>query len=329
MHDSIPVSAQDAMSPQTLEVSVNGEWVEVPVLWVDGQPIVIQGTTIRIASMHDEEWLEEELRNPEACLKELKHASRELRADIFSFSQKVPSTESRYGYLMERRSVAVANVSSFENWWESLSQVTRKNVRRSHKRGVTLQVRGLDTDVIRGIMDIQNETPIRQGRRYPHFGKSFEQVKRDHGAFLNRSDFICAYSGEEMIGFLKLVYRGNIASILQLNSKAAHYDKRSSNALMAKAVELCGAKGITHLIYGRFNYGHSDSSLREFKERHGFCEMLVPEYYVPLTAWGRVCVALHLYRGAMHFVPEKVRSLVRNLRSGWYSLRSKHKAGVA
>ena len=316
------------MTPETLEVSVRGKWVEVPALWVDGQSIVIQGKKIRIASLHDEEWLEEELRSPEACIKKLREDSRVPRADIFTFSQKLPSTEVRYRYPLEKRSVAVADVSNFANWWENLSQVTRKNVRRAQKRGVTLQVRSFDADVIRGITEVQNESPIRQGRRYPHFGKSFEQVKRDHGAFVDRSDFICAYCGAEFIGFLKLVYRGNIASILQLNSKAAHYDKRPSNALLAKAVELCEAKNISHLIYGKFNYGHSESSLREFKERHGFYEMLVPEYYVPLTLWGRVCVWLHLYRGTMHLIPESVLSLARSLRSKWYSLKV-NKAGVA
>lgn len=324
MNKLISMSEPDPRTPRTLEVSVRGKWIEVPALWVDGQPIVTHGKKIRIASLHDEEWLEEELKNPAACLKRIRKDSGGPRADIFSFSQKVPSTEPRYNYPMERRSVAVANVSRFEEWWERLPQETRKNVRRSRKRGVTLQVRGFDSDVIQGIAGVQNETPIRQGRRYPHFGKSFEQVKRDHGAFMERSDFICAYFGEEFIGFLKLVYRGNVASILQLNSKAAHYDKRPSNALLAKAVELCEAKSISHLIYGKFTYGtNSDSSLREFKERHGFYEMLVPEYYVPLTVWGRVCVELHLYRGVMHFVPESVLSLARTLRLKWYSLKSK------
>lgn len=321
MNDLISMPERDAGTPGRLEVSVRGKWIEVPALWTSGQPIVIQGKRIRIASLHDEEWLEEELRNPAECLKRLKQSQGELRADIFSFMQKVPSTKPRYNYPMERRSVAVANVARFEEWWGSLPQETRKNVRRSRKRGVTLQVRGFDSDVIQGIVGVQNETPIRQGRRYPHFGKSFEQVKHDHGAFVDRSDFICAYFGEEFIGFLKLVYRGNIASILQLNSKVAHYDKRPSNLLLAKAVELCEARAISHLIYGRFNYGtNSDSSLREFKERHGFYEMLVPQYFVPLTRWGRVCVKLHLYRGAMHFVPERILSLARTLRLRWYIL---------
>ena len=88
------------------------------------------------------------------------------------------------------------------------------------------------------------------------------------------------------MGFLKLVYRGDVAAVLQLNSKTAHYDKRPANALLTKAVELCVARGISHLTYGLFNYGNKgDTPLREFKMRHGFREMLVPMYYVPLTVW--------------------------------------------
>jgi len=52
-------------------------------------------------------------------------------------------------------------------------------------------------------------------------------------AFVDRSDFICAYSGDEFIGFLKL-FTGRCRFYLQLNSKVAHYDKRPSNALLAK-----------------------------------------------------------------------------------------------
>ena len=329
MRDLMSSSTASVAASETVEVSVRGKWLHVPAVWVERQPIVIHGTTIRIASLHDEEWLEEELQNPEACLKGLREGANAHRADIFRFSQKVPLAVPRYNYPMDRLSVAVADVSSFDKWWERLPQVTRKNVRRAQKRGVTLDVRGLDSDVVRGIADVQNETPIRQGRRYPHFGKSLDQVKRDHGAFLDRCDFICAYSGEEFIGFLKLVYRGNVASILQLNSKAAHYDKRPANALLSKAVELCANRGISHLIYGKFNYGQSDSSLREFKERHGFYELLMPEYYIPLTWWGRVCVKLHLYRGIMHFIPERALSVARNLRTRWYSLKNNHNAGVA
>ena len=61
-------------------------------------------------------------------------------------------------------------------------------------------------------------------------------------------------------------------------------DKRPANALIAKMVEVCEAKGISHLIYGLYNYGNKrNSSLLEFKIRNGFEEFLVPRYYIPLT----------------------------------------------
>jgi len=322
MGDVISASSDRARTLEKIEISVQGKWIEAPALWVDGQPLVVTGKKIRIVSLHDEEWLEEELKNPEECLRRLAADHRELRADIFAFSQKAPSTSPRYKYPYELRSVAVAEVSNFKTWWESLPQETRKNVRRAQKRGVTLQVRSFDADVIEGIAGVQNESPIRQGRRYPHFGKSLEQVKRDHGAFVDRSDFICAYFGEEFIGCLKLVYRGNIASILQLNSKSAHYDKRPSNALIAKAAELCESRGITHLIYGRFNYGvQAQSALKEFKERHGFAEMLLPAYYVPLTNWGKLCLRLKLHHGMTQFIPKGLLSRALDLRAKWYTAK--------
>ncbi len=317
--DSHPVGTR-------LQVSVRGRWVETPALVVNGQTIVVKGERIRIASLHDEEWIEEELIDPELSAIKLRQATEIPRADILNFTQKVPSTDRRYNYPMQMRSDAVADVSDFKVWWESLPQETRKNVRRSQKRGVTIQVRQFDADVIRGIADIQNESAVRQGRPYPHYGKSFEQVKRDHGAFVDRSDFICAYFGEEFIGCLKLVYRGNIASILQCNSKIAHYDKRPSNALITKAAELCAAKGITHLTYGRFSYGNrGQAALRIFKERHGFTEMLVPSYYVPLTRWGAFCVKTRLYRNPIDFIPQRWLRVALDLRTKWYNSKTSSK----
>ena len=301
-------------------ISIRGKWVKVPSLNVNGQTIIVTGKWIKIASLHDEDWIVDALANPAACLKEFEQRSGAARADILCFSQKIPSTVPRYHYSMEMRSIAVAQVARFKDWWEKLPQETRKNVRRSQKRGVVIQVRAFEDDVIRGIADVQNETPVRQGRPYIHYGKSLEQVRRDHGAFIDRSDFICAYFGEELIGFLKLVYRGDIASVLQINTKAAHYDKRPANALLAKAAELCEARGVSCLTYGLFNYGNKgENPLREFKERHGFGEMLVPIYYVPITTWGKLCVATKLYRGVMGILPRRAITIAVNARAKWYT----------
>jgi hypothetical protein len=332
MHNRVAAGNPQPASEKSekIEISVRGKWVEVPALRVNDQTIVVTGKRIRIATLHNEDWLEAELVDPIACVAKLKEHADAPWADIFCFSQKVPQAVPRYQYPMEMRSIAVAEVAHFKTWWEGLPQETRKNVRRSQKRGVVIEVRGFDADVIKGIADVQNETPLRQGKVYPHYGKSFEQVKRDHGEFIDRSDFICAYFENELIGFLKLVYRGNVASLLQLNSKAAHYDKRPSNALLAKAAELCEARGAAYLTYGKFNYGNKGQSpLRDFKIRHGFKDMLLPSYYVPLTPWGQLCVRARLYRGPLGLLPHGVITAALSVRSKWYNHRTQPKAGVA
>jgi hypothetical protein len=311
-------SETPAVAGDCTDVSVRGKWIKVPALRVNGDVITIAGKWIRVAAVHDEEWLETELADPELCVRKLKQ-SPVARADIFTFTQKIPATVPKYDYPLELCSVAVAHIPSFKAWWEALPQETRKNVRRSQKRGVLVRIQAFDDALVRGIAEVQNESPVRQGRRYPHYGKTFEQVKKDHSGFIDRSVFICAYYGEELIGFLKLVYRGEVASILQLNSKVAHYDKRPSNALLAKAVELCESRGASYLTYARFNYGNkSDSSLREFKIRNGFSDTLVPRFYIPLTAWGEFCVRTKLYRGLLGILPRTVITTLVAMRARWY-----------
>lgn len=308
----------------TVEISVRGKWFNVPALGVGTKAIVVNGKRIKTAIIHDEEWLDSEVEDPELCIKKLKAQPRNgLRADLFTFAQKLPATVPKYKYPMEWDSIAAAPTSNFKAWWESLPQETRKNVRRAQKRGVVVKVQqGLDDNLIRGIAEVNNESPVRQRIPNVHYGKSLEQVRKDQTPFVDRTDFICAYIGDELIGFLRLVYRGKIASILQLLPKSAHFDKRPTNALIAKAVELCEAKGVSHLTYGMFNYGNKkDSPLREFKIRNGFEEILVPRYFVPLTPWGALCVKLKLHRGHLGLLPHSVIVLGGNVRARWYNLK--------
>jgi len=150
-----------------------------------------------------------------ACIESLRRMPPHLQPDVFSFSQRLPETSPKYNFPFERDSHAVLPVTTFEDWWQRLPRETRKNVRRSQKLSVLIVNRPYDDELVHGILEIQNECPVRQGRRYWHYGKSFSQVKRDHAGFADSSDFIGAYD-DELIGFLRLVWRGNIASILQL-----------------------------------------------------------------------------------------------------------------
>ena len=306
----------------TVEISVKGKWSQVPALRVNGNAILVRGRWIKVAIIDAEEWLPNELEDPEACLQRLRqHDAHGLRADIFTFSQKLPATRPKYSYPMEWDSVAAIHVTSFRDWWEKLPQEGRKNVRRSQKRGVVVKVRKLDEDLVADIVDVNNDSPLRQRRRFAHYGKTCEEVRKDQSSFLDRSDFICAYLGSELIGFLKLVHRGEIASILQFLPKASRADARPGNALIAKAVELCEAKGISYLTYGKYRYGNQGTaSLMEFKARTGFEEVLVPTYYIPLTLKGRIAMRLKLHRDLVEMFPQIARRLGVKIRAGWYKL---------
>ena len=276
-----------------------------------------------MAAIHDEAWMATDIGDPEMYVAELKkHRSRDFRADAFTFSQKPSATAPRYPYRTEWESVAAIRLTSFQDWWVGLPQESRKNVRRSQKRGVEVRVGEFSDKLVEGIRDVHNDSPVRQGEPNPYYGKSLEETKKDHSSFLDRSDFIGAYYGNEMIGFAKVVYRGEVASILNFAPKASHADKRPANALMAKAVELCEARGVSCLTYGLYSYGNKrESPLQEFKARNGFEEVLVPRYYVPLTARGKWCMKLRLHRGLVGILPSNVIAFGLNIRRRWFNLK--------
>jgi hypothetical protein len=312
-----------AMVDESIEVSIKGRWMRVPALQVSGKTIVVRGRWIKVASIHDEAWLETDLEEPELCVTKLKEQeSSGPHADIFTFTQKLPGSLPKYRYHLEWDSVATIRLTSFKEWWEKLPQETRKNVRRSQKRGVMITVKDFDDDLIRGIVGVNNDCPNRQGRPNAHYDKSFDQVRKDHSSFLDRSEFICACLGDELIGFLKIVYRGEVASILNLVPKVSHSDKRPANALIAKAVALCEEKGISYLTYGMFNYGNKRASpLREFKSRNGFEEVLTPRFYVPLRRWGKLCMKGKLHRGPLGVLPHSLITMGVHARAKWNSFK--------
>ena len=310
-----------AESSHTVQVRVKGRWIAVPVMEVNGDKLLTRGKRLKIARVRGEEMKEKELENPYQYVAALKNDKNHiLNADIFSFTQKLPATQPKYPYPIEWESIAAINLSSYKQWWEGLSQVTRKNVRRAEKRGVEIKIKEFDEDLVEGLQGVNNDSPTRQGMKNAYYGLTSEETRERYGEFVGRCDFICAYSGEEMIGFLHLVYRGDVASILNLTTKASHFDKRPANALMAKAVEICEARRITYISYGLYNYGNKrDSSLLEFKVRNGFVEILVPRYFVPLTLWGWLGIKAKFHRGLIGNLPPSVIAAAVRAREFWYN----------
>jgi hypothetical protein len=282
--------------------------------------VVTTGGFIRQAVIQDEEWVEGELvGDPAGLVRELR---QETRADFFTFARPLPHGEPVHSFHFEWDNVAVAKLDGFDRWWESLPQETRKNVRRAQRRGVTVSRIQFSDELVSGISRIYNETPIRQGRKFWHYQKTLEQVKAENSTYLDRGEFIGAYFNSELIGFIKFVMVNNVARIMQIVSLDAHVDKRPTNALLAKAIEICCEKQASHLVYGKFVYGRKENSpVTEFKRRNGFERLQFPRYYIPLTTLGSVAIRYGLHRGLAQMMPEKVTDWLLAKRAAMYRRR--------
>jgi hypothetical protein len=293
------------------------------ILTVSRDNIVITGKYLKVAQVQDEAFTEGEVLPGAGFDQVVRDAS--AGADLFTFIQKIPATEPRYDYHMEWTNLAVIESHNFRDWWENkLPQVTRKNVRRAGRRGVVVRPAKVDEAFVNGITEIYNEIPIRDGRPFRHFGKTSHVIEREMSTMPDRSHFLGAYCGEELVGFLRLIDMGQSSSILHLVCKRAHYDRRPSNALVAAAVEYCSQSGSSYLIYGQYHYGNrSNGPLTEFKRRNGFSRFLVPRYFIPLTFWGRVCLSLRLHQGISGVLPTPCVDAALAVRSKYFEHRLK------
>jgi hypothetical protein len=309
---------------EAIGTGVKGKTVFVPCERIAERAVVVSGRYLRVASVHDEELVEGAIAPaPETFVSKVKKSA--LRADVFTFPENIDQPSPKYDFPFEWDNVAVARTTSYSDWWEKkLPQETRKNVRRSAKKGVSVRVVAYDKEFVGGIKAIYDETPIRQGSRFWHYGKDLETVRRENGTYLERCEYIGAYFEEKLIGFMRFVYVGNAAKIMQILASVAHTDKRPMNAMIAKAVEVCQERGIAYLVYSKFRFGNKKNSpLAEFKRRNGFEEMLYPRYFVPLTLKGRIAVKFKLYRGLLGLLPPEVIDRLLRARTFLLQLRTK------
>lgn len=309
------------MTRSNLHISVRGKRVIVPTLEVAGHTVIVKGKCVRVGSIFDEYWLDRRsLPDPMTFIETIAH--QPCKIDLFSFAERVPQISPRFTFPIEWENYAVMHLQSYDGWLkQGISSSARRNIAASAKRGVTVSVAPFDEAYVRGIMAIYNETPIRQGRRFWHYGKGYAEVRDQNGTYSDRSTYFAAHYRNEMIGYCKVVWHDDTAAIMQLLSMIRHYDKRPNNALLAAAVRECCLRGVDYLVYEHFTYGRKgNSSLTEFKRANGFVRMDVPRYYVPLTAWGSVAFALGLHKGLKTWIPGVVWNWGVSLRNKWYRL---------
>lgn len=271
---------------------------------------------MRTARLTDE-WYQD-LEDPEAYIQELKRSR--VNADVFTFWQRLPDAEPHYAYHREWDSIAVLPITTYEHWYKNvINNKTRNLIVKAGKKGVVVRRAAFDDAFVEGMTAIFNETPIRQERPFLHFGKSAATVKREFSRFLFREELLGAYDGDELIGFVMLGDAGRYAMLGQIISMIRHRDKSPTNALVAKAVELCAERGSSHLVYALWPRG----PLRDFKKHNGFEEVRLPRYYVPLTARGALGLKLGLHRSITERLPEDLIMYLRGLRSKYYARRYK------
>ena len=246
--------------------------------------------------------------------------------DLFTFIQRLPATTPEYNYPMEWDNVAAMPISTFEHWWtRQIDGKTRNMVRRSEKKGLVIREVTFDDALVKGIWEIYNECPVRQGRPFPHYGKNIEAVRQISGTFLDSSVFIGALFGEKLVGFVKLTVDAtrSQAAVMHIISLVEHRDKAPMNALIAASVKACERRAIPYLVYSKFSYWKKQrDGLSAFKERNGFRRFDVPRYYVPLTRFGGFAFHLGLQHGILGTIPEPLVVALRQFRQTWHEGKS-------
>jgi hypothetical protein len=277
--------------------------------------IAVSGRFVRVARLADE-W-HEDLEDPEKILKHLREAGHSV--DIFTFWQRPPLVTPRFTYHRESDPIAALPITTYEHWLKhQINNKTRNLISKAQKRGVVVKVVPFDDELVHGMVRIFNESPIRQGMRFWHYGKDFETVKREFSRYLFREEVIGAYLNSELIGFIFLVDAGRFAMLGQIISMIKHREKAPNNALIAKAVDICATRGFTCLTYAVWPRA---GSLRDFKKHNAFECLDLPRYYVPVSAVGHAALALNLHHKPASRIPGPVAAWLKEMRSEFYTWR--------
>jgi hypothetical protein len=290
-----------------------GRAIRVPAVEVQNKRVIIDGKFLSVARLRDE-WYDE-LGDPEPVISFLKRCS--LVPDLFTFWQRLPDTVPMYSYYHEPEVLSAIPLKDFKQWWDKqIKSDTRKKARRAEKRGMEIKVVPLDDDFVTAVIGIFNDVPVRRGKPFWHYGKSFETVKEELSRDLATSEFIGAYDHGELVGFVKLVYApARFANPGLIVSKLEARKKYVNNALIAKCVEFCCEHSLPYLTYTKWRRG----TQAEFLIRHGFEKTAVPRYWIPLTNKGRIALKLGFHRDIRTRIPERLMGTLLNLRAAFYN----------
>jgi hypothetical protein len=298
------------------------------LLTIGGKQIRVQGRLLRTARLEADKY--QFLDDPEPLLDALRKSGTHI--DLFTFMQRLPETSPKFSYPMEWDNLAILPITTFDDWWaQGIGFKARNKAKQAEKKGVAVREAPFDDALVRGIWEVYNECPVRQGAPSRHYGKDLKTVYAEEATFLDSSIFIGAYLDNSLIGFVKLVHDESRtqAGLMNIISMVQHRDKAPTNALIAQAVRSCAERKIAYLAYSNFAYGKKQTStLADFKERNGFKRVDLPRYYVPLTWGGATAFRLGLHRKVVDRLPESLAAILRDIRNAWYRRKLQSTAEV-
>jgi hypothetical protein len=284
---------------------------------VAGKAVLVAGVFLKTVRLKSEQYVQ--LEDPLAFIQELGQSG--LRADIFTLVGELNRAGQKYSFYHEPQHVAVLPITTYDEWFTTrLYNKPRNALRKALKSGIEVRSEELTDSLLEGIKAIYDESPVRQGKRNRHYKKDLEVLEREHATFLDRSQFIAAYSAGEMIGFAKVTFSQEHGIFMNFLSKYSYRNKAVNNAILAKAVEICAERKMKGLVYGVLG-GGGTQGLDEFKTANGFECVEVPRYFVPLTWLGRMSLRAGLHRGLAQQMPGWFVRAAAKIRQQWNTFR--------
>ena len=196
----------------------------MPSLDVEGRTVIIKGKWLRIASVSGDRWMEGEvIPDPETFFHSLKQAPTSI--DLFTFAQKLPDTAPcpLVLYRMGKRGRHPdGRLQGLVGKPRPPPKKRERTFAAPNAGAWSCSSVEFTDDLVRGIKEIYDESPVRQGRRFWHYGKDLQVIKAENRTHLERSELLGAFREGELIGFLKMVYVGTAAYVMQIVAKNVH-----------------------------------------------------------------------------------------------------------
>lgn len=194
----------------------------------------------------------------------------------------------------------------------------RESLRRIRREGVEVREMPFNASSCEDISTLFNESPIRQGKRYWHYGKSAAQIQEELSPLASRSLYVGAYHRGRLVGFTQVVRLESIGVLRTVHVLGSLVSRkvRPVTAMIDWMVRYGWENGFQRIVYGKHDYGNaSNDSLTAFKSRHGFrSEPLRIDYHClcPQGAW---YLAAGLHRNLREMTPRHLALFLKKARS--------------